>query len=159
MKNPRTLKDFKNDPRVSSIHQETHDQTDYWIYLNFPYNCEVMDCPSIHEHTLKECSDVFKSVILDYEYWIFDSFIPEKPKHLDAKENYQLSLDDYKKQLEYQERMRNYKKSVTRSINECLNHARSNKDQKSINRLFKLGHELSANERFQPTREWIAKHS
>ena len=92
MKNPRTLKDFENDPRVSSIHQETHDTTDYWIYLNWPYNCDLMDCPSIHEHTLKDCSDVFKSVVLDYEYWIFDTFIPEKPKHLDIKETYQLTL-------------------------------------------------------------------
>ena len=159
MKNPRTLKDFENDPRVSSIHQETHDQTDYWIYLNWPYNCEVMDCPSIHEHTLKDCSDVFKSVVLDYEYWIFDTFIPEKPKHLDIKETYQLTLDDYEKQIEYKNEMRNYKRSVSKSINECLNHARSKKDQKSINRLFSLGRELSANDRFQPTREWIAKHS
>tara|TARA_R100000234_G_C4977961_1_gene169371 strand:- start:480 stop:959 length:480 start_codon:yes stop_codon:yes gene_type:complete len=159
MKNPRTLKDFENDPRVSSIHQETHDTTDYWIYLNWPYNCELMDCPSIHEHTLKECSDVFKSVILDYEYWIFDHFLPEKPKHLDVKGNHQLTLDDFKKEKEYREKMRNYKKLVSKGINECLNHARSKKDQKSINRLFALGHELSANDRFQPNREWIENHS
>ncbi|BAR14435.1 hypothetical protein [uncultured Mediterranean phage uvMED] len=159
MKNPRTLKDFENDPRVSSIHQETHDQTDYWIYLNWPYNCEVMDCPSIHEHTLKDCSDVFKSVVLDYEYWIFDTFIPEKPKHLDIKETYQLTLDDYEKQIEYKNKMHDYKKFVSKSINECLKHARSKKDQKSINRLFSLGRELSANDRFRPNREWIAKHS
>ena len=159
MKNPRTLKDFENDPRVSSIHQETHDQTDYWIYLNWPYNCELMDCPSIHEHTLKDCSDVFKSVVLYYEYWIIDTFIPEKPKHLDNKETYQLTLDDYEKQIEYKNKMRNYKRSVSKSINECLNHARAKKDQKSINRLFAIGHELSANDRFLPTREWIAKHS
>ena len=159
MKNPRTLKDFQNDPRVNSIHQETHDTTDYWIYLNWPYNCDLMECPSIHEHTLKECSDVFKSVRVDYEYWIFDYFLPEKPKFLDNKETYQMTLEDHKKNIEYKEQMQNYRRSVSKAINECLNHARSNKDQKSINRLFKLGHELSANERFQPTREWIVKHS
>ena len=159
MKTPRTLKDFENDPRVSSIHQETHDTTDYWIYLEWPYNCELMDCPSIHEHTLKDCSDVFKSVVLDYEYWIFDTFIPEKPKHLDIKEAYQLTLKDYEKQIEYKNKMHDYKKFVSKSIYECLNHARANKDQKSINRLFSLGRELSANDRFLPTSEWIAKHS
>ena len=59
----------------------------------------------------------------------------------------------------YLYKMRNYKRSVSKSINECLNHARAKKDQKSINRLFAIGHELSANDRFLPTREWIAKHS
>ena len=159
MKNPRTLKDFENDPRVSDIHQETHDTTDYWIYLNWPYNCEVMDCPSIHEHTLKDCSDVFKSVILDYEYWIFDHSLPEKPKFLDDPNTYQISLEDHIKLTCYRQLMQDYKKSVSKSINECLNHAKLNKDQKSLNRLYALGHELSANDRFQPDREWIAKHS
>jgi len=101
----------------------------------------------------------FKSVVLDYEYWIFDYFLPEKPKHLDIKETYQLTLDDYEKQIEYKNKMRNYKRSVSKSINECLNHAKLNNDQKSLNRLYALGHELSANDRFLPTREWIAKHS
>lgn len=74
MKHPKTWQEFKNHPYVSMVSDERSSNNGYWIYLKEPYFCNDMDLPSIHEYSIKECSEVFKSVSINKEYWKNENF-------------------------------------------------------------------------------------
>ena len=69
MKHPKTLKEFQDHPYVDEVSVETNSGDGYWIYLKEPYYCQSMELPSIHEYTLKECSEMFKHVVKNPTYW------------------------------------------------------------------------------------------
>jgi len=69
MKHPKTWKDFQEHPYVAMVSDERSSNDGYWIYLREPYFCDIMDTPTIHEYSIKECSKVFKSVSINREYW------------------------------------------------------------------------------------------
>ena len=70
MKKPKTLKDLTNHPWIESISIETSSGNGYWIYLNEPYYCDLMELSTIHEYTIKECCEVFNDhVSADQEAW------------------------------------------------------------------------------------------
>ena len=69
MKHPKTWKDFKKHPYVAMVSDERSSNDGYWIYLKEPYYCQSMELPSIHEYTLKECSEMFKDVVKNPSYW------------------------------------------------------------------------------------------
>ena len=70
MKKPKTLNDLRNHPWVESISIETSSGDGYWVYLNEPYYCDLMELSTIHEYTIKEVCHVFNtSVVKDQEAW------------------------------------------------------------------------------------------
>ena len=54
MKNPRTLQQIKDDPRVSFVSDE-RPADGIWIYLINEWTNPQLECGTIHEHTVKEC--------------------------------------------------------------------------------------------------------
>jgi len=70
MKKAKTLNDLRNHPYVESISIETSSGDGYWVYLNEPYYCDLMELSTIHEYTVKELCYVFNtSVVKDQEAW------------------------------------------------------------------------------------------
>ena len=82
MKTPRTLKDFKNDPRVEfvSVEQNNYPKNDYWIYLKFPYISSNMETTSIHEESIKDTVEEFKQISINYAFYIADYSRPTAPE-------------------------------------------------------------------------------
>jgi hypothetical protein len=65
MKNiPRTKKEIKEHPAVSSFKKEYDDGSNYsyWIYLKDDWICKSMECRLIHEQTIAEVTEKFRTV-------------------------------------------------------------------------------------------------
>ena len=121
MKTPRTLKDFKNDPRVEfvSVEQNNYPKNDYWIYLNFPYISSNMETTSIHEESIKDTVEEFKGISINYAFYIADYSRPKKPEEKIIK-NGQLEIPF--EEMEYEEKLRDYEFKINQLWNDCMEH-------------------------------------
>lgn len=62
LKNPKTMTQFKADPRVQDISDERGSGDGIWLNLRNGFMCGDTQTHSVHEDTVKECSESMKSV-------------------------------------------------------------------------------------------------
>jgi hypothetical protein len=60
----KTLQDIKKHPAVYFVSDERKNGEGIWIYLRGDYWCDDMECRTIHEHTIPEIIEKFRSVRL-----------------------------------------------------------------------------------------------